>query len=77
MRTTLNLDDDLAARLAEEARRRGTSLSRAVNDTLRAGLRWQAAPPEVAPYVAPALDTGRPRLDVADVAEALDTLGDA
>lgn len=32
MRTTLNLDDDVAARLTEESRRRGGSPSRTANE---------------------------------------------
>jgi len=38
MRTTLTLDNDLAAALRSEARRSGRPLKRVVNDALRAGL---------------------------------------
>ena len=38
MRTTLTLDDDVAARLKKEMRRSGVSLKQAVNDALRRGL---------------------------------------
>jgi hypothetical protein len=38
MRTTLTLDDDLAARLRELAHRRGMSFRAVLNDTLRRGL---------------------------------------
>lgn len=38
MRTTLTLDDDVAALLKDKARRQDQSLRRAVNDALRAGL---------------------------------------
>ena len=38
MRTTLTLDDDLAARLRELAHRRKTSFKQVVNDLLRRGL---------------------------------------
>jgi hypothetical protein len=38
MRTTLTLDADVAARLAEEQRRRGTSFRDTVNALLREGL---------------------------------------
>jgi plasmid stability protein len=74
MRTTLNLDDDVAARLAAEARKRGESLSRTANEYLRAGLRSsrESAPPK--PYVPPVFDSGRPLLDVTDVAGALEAL---
>ena len=38
MRTTLTLDDDVAALLKERARRQDLSFKKAVNDALRAGL---------------------------------------
>ena len=38
MRTTLTLDDDVAARLELERRRRGLSFKAILNDVLRAGL---------------------------------------
>ena len=38
MRTTLTLDDDLAAALKEQARRADQSFNQVVNDTLRRGL---------------------------------------
>jgi hypothetical protein len=38
VRTTLTLDDDIAARLAAEARRTGRSFKDTVNDALRGGL---------------------------------------
>ena len=38
MRTTLTLDDDLAAALRKEAQRSGRPLKRIVNEALRAGL---------------------------------------
>jgi hypothetical protein len=77
MRTTLNLDDDVAAALAEAARRQQRSVSRAANELIRAGLRAvreQAAPK---PYEPPVFDTGAPSIDVTDVAAALELLDDA
>lgn len=38
MRTTLTIDDDIAARLRERARERGLPFKRVVNEALRAGL---------------------------------------
>ena len=38
MRTTLSLDDDIAAKLQEETRRGQTSFKAVVNDCLRRGL---------------------------------------
>jgi len=74
MRTTLNLDDDVAAQLAAESRKRGESLSRTANEYLRAGLRASREPASSTPYVPPVFDSGRPLLDVTDVAEALEML---
>jgi hypothetical protein len=74
MRTTLNLDDDVAAQLAAESRKRGESLSRTANDYLRAGLRSSREHPAPTPYEPPVFDSGRPLLDVTDVAGALEAL---
>jgi hypothetical protein len=74
MRTTLNLDDDIAARLAAESRKRGASLSRTANEFLRAGMRASQHPRPTGAYEPPAFDSGRPRLDVTDVAAALESL---
>jgi plasmid stability protein len=74
MRTTLNLDDDVAAQLASEARKRGESLSRTANEYLRAGLRSSRETVSASPYEPPVFDSGRPLLDVTDVAGALDVL---
>jgi hypothetical protein len=74
MRTTLNLDDDVAAHLAAESRARGASLSRMANEYLRAGMRASREAPALSAYAPPTFDTGRPLLDVTDVAAALDSL---
>ncbi|MDQ3979232.1 MAG: CopG family transcriptional regulator [Actinomycetota bacterium] len=74
MRTTLNLDEDVARRLSELSRRSGRSLSRVSNEVLRAGLRALQQRPPIAPYDPPVFDTGRPLVDVTDVAEALELL---
>ena len=76
MRTTLNLDDDVAVELAEVARRDGSSLSRAANKLLRRGLRSEREKPAIEPYVPPTFDTGHVLLDVTDVADALQALDD-
>ena len=39
MRTTLNIDDDLAVQVGELARREARSVSRVANDLIREGLR--------------------------------------
>jgi len=74
MRTTLNLDDDVAQQLAELSRSGGRSLSRVANDLMRDGLRAQRDAPERSPYVPPVFDSGPARLDVTDVAQALEQL---
>ncbi len=52
-------------------------MSRVVNDLVRAGLQATNERPRLAPYVPPTFDTGRPRLDVTDVAGALAVLDEA
>lgn len=74
MRTTLNLDDDVAAQLSACSAKQGTSLSRAANELIRAGLRAANTRSTLEPYDPPTFDTGAPRLDVTDVAAALDAL---
>lgn len=74
MRTTLNLDEDVANQLAAISRRDRRSISSTANALIRAGLgaRNQGQRPE--PYVPPTFDTGEPLLDVTDVAAALEVL---
>ena len=74
MRTTLNLDDDVAALVTALSRRDRRSMSRVANELIRAGLRAAQGPVEVPPYVPPTFDTGRPLVDVTDVAAALEVL---
>jgi len=74
MRTTLNLDDDVAAQLAAESRKHGRSLSRMANEYLRAGLRSSREAVPGTAYEPPVFDSGRPLLDVTDVAAALESL---
>lgn len=74
MRATLNLDDDVAAELDDQARRAGMSRSRVANALIRAGLRASRQAPDAPPYEPPTFDTGRPLVDVTDVAAALEVL---
>ena len=64
MRTTLTLDDDVAAKLKAEARRGGRSFRDVVNETLRRGLvsRQQSTP--VARFHVEARDLGELRAGV-------------
>ena len=77
MRTTLNLDDDVAAAITSVARSRRRSLSRVANDLIRRGLSQVEARVELAPYEPPVFDTGAPLIDVTDVAAALEVLDGA
>ncbi|MCC6226129.1 MAG: ribbon-helix-helix protein, CopG family [Microthrixaceae bacterium] len=79
MRTTLNLDDEVAAQLSHRAKREGRSMSRVANELIRDAIRSrrQNETEALAPYVPPVIDTGRPLMDVTDVAEVLDVLDGA
>ena len=73
MRTTLSLDDDVAAVLNRLRRARGAGLKELVNEALRRGLREMATPerPNV-PYRTPSVDLGRCLVGaIDDVAEVL------
>jgi hypothetical protein len=72
MRTTITLDDDVAALIESERARTGESFRSAVNRLLRRSAR--AAPPPV-PSVLPELP-GRPLVDVSDVSALLAALDD-
>jgi len=66
MRTTLNLDEDLASVLKKAAATRGQSFTAVVNETLRAGLTKRGAQPRPRRYrLEPASLGGvRPGLDL-------------
>ena len=74
MRTTLNIDAEIAQHLTELAKARDRSLSRVANEVLQAGLRTMGRESLPTPYEPPVHDTGRSLLDVTDTAEALDVL---
>lgn len=74
MRTTLNLDEDVSAQLGARARAESRSLSRVANELLRVGLRAEQMSEPLERYEPPVFDTGRPLLDVTDVAGAIDIL---
>jgi hypothetical protein len=73
MRTTLTLDDDVAALLVRARRTRGAPLKQVVNDALRAGLRELVAPPTPAkPFMTRSVSLGRCLVgSIDDVADAL------
>jgi hypothetical protein len=72
-RTTLTLDDDVAANLEREARRTGLPYRTVVNLALRRGLK--AAPTATPPYRVDARPMGRrPGMEIDHVAGLLDLL---
>lgn len=76
MRTTLTLDDDVAAKLRLKARKTGRAFRDVVNDALRRGLESASTEPARKPFVVNARDLGRarPGLNLDDVAGALEQL---
>lgn len=73
MRTTLSLDDDVAALLRRVLKARKASLKEVVNQALREGLRRMSEPPaRRRPYRTTPVSLGRCLVDnVDDVAEVL------
>ncbi|HEY7206678.1 MAG TPA: ribbon-helix-helix protein, CopG family [Gaiellaceae bacterium] len=72
MRTTVTLDDDVAALLDQERARTGESFRAVVNRLLRRSVR--VLPPEEAPEL-PRLP-GRPLVNISDVSAVLAALDD-
>ena len=74
MRTTLTLDDDVAARLKAIVRRTGRAFRDVVNDTLRRGLAKPPQPQAREPFAVQARELGRrrPGLNFDNIAELLD-----
>lgn len=73
MRTTLTLDDDVAAKLKAETRRSGRSFKETVNETLRRGLSTRAGAPSRRPFKVMARDLGlRPGLSLDSVADLIE-----
>jgi hypothetical protein len=73
VRTTINLDDDVASEVAKLQRERGLGLSAAVNELARAG--FQAARQEFR-YEHISRDMGA-LVDLSDVADVLELLDEA
>jgi hypothetical protein len=75
MRTTLTLDDDVAAKLRLEAQRSGRPFREVVNDTLRKGMATAArAPRNSKPFVVKTRDLGRlrPGISLDNVSELIE-----
>lgn len=73
MRTTLTLDDDVAAMLDRERQRTGESLRQVTNRLLRRGLQRGASS---RPHVELPTLAGRPQMDIADVSAVLAEVDD-
>ena len=74
MRTTLTLDDDVAAKLRSLARRSGRAFRDVVNETLRRGLASSVSPKVVQPFKVEARDLGavKPGLNLDNIGELLE-----
>jgi Ribbon-helix-helix protein, copG family len=71
MRTTVNLDDDVAAAVEQLRKERGLGLSAALNELARRGLAHGAVP---RPRFSQQTSSGGARIDLTDIAGALDVL---
>ncbi len=73
MRTTLTLDDDVAAKLELEARRSGRSFKETVNELLRLALSARRKQQRRRPFTVRARDLGlRPGLEYDNVGDLLE-----
>ncbi|MCC6474576.1 MAG: DUF2191 domain-containing protein [Burkholderiales bacterium] len=74
MRTTLTLDDDVAAKLKAESRRAGLPFREVVNETLRRGLAVRRIAGTRQAFTVAARDLGRlkPGLSLDNVAELIE-----
>jgi Arc/MetJ family transcription regulator len=74
MRTTLTLDDDVAAKLRQETRKSGKTFRKIVNEAIRRGLESRRKGLSATPFRVVARDLGklRPGINLDNVAELLD-----
>jgi hypothetical protein len=74
MRTTLTLDDDVAAKLKTESHRAGRPFREVVNETLRRGLERQRASAQRRAFKVTARDLGnlKPGLSLDNTAELIE-----
>lgn len=76
MRTTLTLDDDVAAQLERLRRQRDLKFKELVNDVLRRGLRDMSGQPRKRKALRTrTFDMGEPLINIDNVAETLGHLG--
>ncbi|EJW10484.1 hypothetical protein A33M_4395 [Rhodovulum sp. PH10] len=72
MKTTLTLDDDVAAALERVRTERGTTLDQAANDALRHGLaRMGGSPERAGSFETRSVSLGRALIDVSNVHDAI------
>ena len=72
MRTTLTIDDDVAAQLKRLRRERDVKFRELVNEALRRGLRDMSAAPQRRKLLRTrAFDMGEPLVNIDNVAEAI------
>jgi hypothetical protein len=76
VRTTLTLDEDVAAKLKAEVRRTGKSFRETVNESLRSGLMLRRENPGGKPFKIRPRNLGalRPGLSLDNVAELLEQI---
>lgn len=75
MRTTLTLDEDVAAKLKAEARKSGRSFKETVNQALRLGLSTREKTATLKPFKVDARPMGtRPGINFDDIEGLLDQL---
>jgi len=73
MRTTLSLDDDVAALLEQARKASDTTFKQIVNDALREGLARLSSPAETQPFRTQSIDLGNCKYpDLDNVWEVLD-----
>ena len=74
MRTTLTLDDDVAAKLKTESQRAGRPFREVVNETLRRGLESRRATAQRRAFEVTARDLGnlKPGLSLDNIAELIE-----
>jgi predicted transcriptional regulator len=74
MRTTVTLDDDVAAQLERARRESGKGFKQALNDALRDGLARRRGAVKLAPFIVHARSLGLvPGLDYSNAGELLET----
>ena len=75
MRTTLTLDDDVAAKLRAEVRRSGRPFKQIVNQTLRLGLSFRSQNKSLPPFKVKPYDLGlRPGFSYDNIGDLLERL---